>query len=150
MLLLGFALPLWGKRVNEDQFPDKTEAIRVHAVGEQFFGTSIIRVRTAFLAGAAVEFVSGSNPLGIDPNDPAGQDDLVTKNDLHLVNHKPVVIEISSKERQVHSACRSSICGCCQDAIPGSVRIPMWFRPIRAGKYEIVCAQLCGARTTIE
>jgi cytochrome c oxidase subunit 2 len=21
----------------------------------------------------------------------------------------------------------------------------MWFRPIKAGKYEIVCAQLCGA-----
>ena len=30
------ALPLWGKRVNEDQFPDKSDAIRVHAVGEQF------------------------------------------------------------------------------------------------------------------
>jgi cytochrome c oxidase subunit 2 len=31
----------------------------------------------------------------------------------------------------------------CQDAIPGSL-IPMWFRPILAGEYEIVCAQLCG------
>jgi cytochrome c oxidase subunit 2 len=25
------------------------------------------------------------------------------------------------------------------------MRIPMWFRPIKAGKYEVVCAQLCGA-----
>ena len=31
-----------------------------------------------------------------------------------------------------------------QDAIPGS-RIPMWFKPIVVGKYDIVCAQLCGA-----
>lgn len=31
-----------------------------------------------------------------------------------------------------------------QDAIPGT-KVPMWFRPIKAGKYEIVCAQLCGA-----
>ena len=31
-----------------------------------------------------------------------------------------------------------------QDAIPGSV-IPMWFRPIKTGSYEVVCAQLCGS-----
>jgi cytochrome c oxidase subunit 2 len=31
-----------------------------------------------------------------------------------------------------------------QDAIPGSV-IPMWFRPVKKGEFEIVCAQLCGA-----
>src|SRR5580698_9565001 len=36
VLLLGFALPLWGKRVNGDQFPDKTDAVRVHAVAQQF------------------------------------------------------------------------------------------------------------------
>jgi cytochrome c oxidase subunit 2 len=22
--------------------------------------------------------------------------------------------------------------------------VPIWFRPVKAGKYEIVCAQLCG------
>jgi cytochrome c oxidase subunit 2 len=31
-----------------------------------------------------------------------------------------------------------------QDAIPGSV-IPLWFKPIKEGTYEIVCAQLCGS-----
>ena len=30
-----------------------------------------------------------------------------------------------------------------QDAIPGQV-IPMWFRPIKTGTYEVVCGQLCG------
>jgi cytochrome c oxidase subunit 2 len=25
------------------------------------------------------------------------------------------------------------------------MRVPLWFRPIKLGKYEIVCAQLCGA-----
>src|SRR5947207_7628489 len=29
------------------------------------------------------------------------------------------------------------------DAIPGSL-IPMWFKPIKAGNYEVVCGQLCG------
>ena len=30
-----------------------------------------------------------------------------------------------------------------QDAIPGQM-IPMWFRPIKPGTYEIICGQLCG------
>jgi cytochrome c oxidase subunit 2 len=29
------------------------------------------------------------------------------------------------------------------DAIPGSL-IPMWFTPIKAGTYEVICGQLCG------
>jgi cytochrome c oxidase subunit 2 len=30
-----------------------------------------------------------------------------------------------------------------QDAIPGSI-IPMWFKPITTGTYEVICGQLCG------
>jgi cytochrome c oxidase subunit 2 len=30
-----------------------------------------------------------------------------------------------------------------QDAIPGSI-IPMWFKPIKTGTYEVICGQLCG------
>ena len=30
-----------------------------------------------------------------------------------------------------------------QDAIPGQI-IPMWFKPIKTGSYEVVCGQLCG------
>jgi cytochrome c oxidase subunit 2 len=30
-----------------------------------------------------------------------------------------------------------------QDVIPG-INIPVWFKPIRTGDYEISCAQLCG------
>jgi len=29
------------------------------------------------------------------------------------------------------------------DAIPGSL-IPIWFTPIKAGTYEVICGQLCG------
>ncbi len=29
------------------------------------------------------------------------------------------------------------------DAIPGSL-IPMWFKPIKTGTYEVICGQLCG------
>ena len=30
-----------------------------------------------------------------------------------------------------------------QDAIPGQI-IPMWFKPIKTGTYEVICGQLCG------
>jgi cytochrome c oxidase subunit 2 len=30
-----------------------------------------------------------------------------------------------------------------QDAIPGEL-IPMWFKPIKTGEFEVVCGQLCG------
>ena len=30
-----------------------------------------------------------------------------------------------------------------QDAIPGQI-IPMWFKPIKTGTFEVVCGQLCG------
>src|SRR3954468_10070073 len=34
ILLIGFAIPLWGRRVSE--FPDAKDSLRVRAVGEQF------------------------------------------------------------------------------------------------------------------
>jgi cytochrome c oxidase subunit 2 len=88
------------------------------------------------------QFLNASNPLGLDPNDPAAKDDLVSKNEIYLVNHRPVVLEISSKD-VIHSLALKHMRHD-QDAIPG-LRIPMWFRPIRTGEFEIVCAQLCGA-----
>ncbi len=30
-----------------------------------------------------------------------------------------------------------------QDAVPG-MKIPVWFRPIKEGTYDLVCAELCG------
>jgi len=142
VLLLGFALPLWGKRVNGDQFPDKTDAVRVHAVAQQFQWNFHYPGPDGVFGRRNPDFITGANPLGIDPSDPAGQDDIFVVNELHLVNNKPTVIEISSLD-VIHSLSLQHM-RMCQDAIPGSL-IPIWFRPIRAGDFEIVCAQLCGA-----
>lgn len=142
VLLLGFALPLWGKRVNGDQFPDNAEAVRVHAVAEQFAWNFHYPGADGVFGKQSALLVSASNPLGLDPSDAAGKDDVIAKNELHLVNGKPAVIEITSKD-VIHGFQLQNM-RMSQDAIPGS-RIPMWFRPIRSGEYEIVCSQLCGA-----
>lgn len=140
VLLLGFAVPLWGHRVTE--FPDKANALRVHAIGEQFAWNFHYPGPDGIFGRQDPKFVSSNNPLGLDPNDPASKDDIVSKNELYLVNYRPTVIEITSKD-VIHSLSLQHM-RMDQDAIPG-IRIPMWFRPIRAGQYEVVCAQLCGA-----
>ncbi len=54
---------------------------------------------------------------------------------------RPVIVEISSKD-VIHNFALPHM-RIAQDAIPGSI-IPMWFKPIKTGSYEIVCGQLCG------
>lgn len=140
VLLLGFAIPLWGNRVTE--FPDKDKALRVRAIGKQFEWAFHYAGPDNTFGKQKPELVSSANPLGIDPEDPAGKDDIVTSNELGLVNFKPTVIEITAKD-VIHSLSLHAM-RMDQDAIPG-MRVPMWFRPIVAGEYEIVCAQLCGS-----
>jgi len=95
-----------------------------------------------------MRWVTSENVFGVDPADPNGKDDIQTLNEIHvpLVKNpdgrfRPVILYISSKD-VVHSfkviAMRIT-----QDAIPG-MRIPLWFRPTRPGRFQINCAQLCG------
>jgi len=139
VLLLGFAIPLWAKRVNE--FPPTKDAIVVHAVGPQFNWNFHLPGPDGQFGRRDVSFVTNSNLVGLDPNDPAGKDDLVTLGELHVPVNRPVIIELSSKD-VIHNFClpHMRIAG---DAIPGSL-IPMWFKPIKTGTYEVVCGQLCG------
>jgi cytochrome c oxidase subunit II len=139
VLLLGFAIPLWGKRVN--QFPPGKEALVVHVVAQQFSFNYHLPGGDAQFGRRDVNFVSNSNPLGLDPNDPAGKDDIVTTGELHVPVNRPVIAELSSKD-VIHDFFITDmrIAG---DAIPGSL-IPIWFTPVKTGTYEVICAQLCG------
>ncbi|MEA3210488.1 MAG: cytochrome c oxidase subunit [Chthoniobacter sp.] len=142
VLLLGFAVPLWGKRVTGESFPDARESLRVRAVAEQFGWNFHYPGPDGVFGKQNLDYIQSHPPLGLDPNDAAGKDDIISKNELHLVNHKPVVIEVTSKD-VIHGLSLEHM-RISQDAIPGSM-IPAWFRPIKKGQYEIVCSQLCGA-----
>lgn len=80
------------------------------------------------------------NPMGLDPADPAGGDDLVAR-ELHLVANKPVRVRLRGKD-VLHSffipAFRVK-----QDVVPG-MTIETWFTPTKTGDYELACAELCG------
>src|ERR1043166_1642678 len=139
VLLLGFAIPLWAKRVNE--FPSTKDAILVHVVGQQFNWNFHLPGPDGQFGRRDVSLVTNNNPLGLDPNDPAGKDDIVTTGELHVPVNRPVIAELSSKD-VTHDFFLPSmrIAG---DAIPGSL-IPIWFTPVKTGTDEVICAQLCG------
>lgn len=139
ILLLGFAIPLWAKRVN--QFPAEKDAVVVRVIGEQFNWNVHYAGPDGKLGKADASLVTNDNPLGLDKNDPNGKDDFQLLNQLHLPVDKDAIVYLSSKD-VVHSF-KVLQMRVCQDAIPG-MSIPAWFQPIKTGKYEILCAQLCG------
>src|ERR1700693_1340105 len=96
VLLLGFAIPLWAKRVNE--FPTAKDAILVHVVGQQFNWTFHLPGPDGQFGRRDIDLVSNSNPLGLDPSDPSGKDDIVVTGELHVPVNRPVIIELSSKD----------------------------------------------------
>src|SRR6478735_4900105 len=96
VLLLAFAVPLWAKRVNE--FPQTKDAILVHVIGQQFNWNFHLPGPDGQFGRRERDLVSNSNPVGLDPNDPAGKDDLVVLGELHLPVNRPVIMELTSKD----------------------------------------------------
>jgi cytochrome c oxidase subunit 2 len=80
------------------------------------------------------------NPLGIDPGDPAGRDDILSTAMVVPVG-RPVHLHLRAQD-VIHSlfipAMRFK-----QDTVPG-MEIHSHFTPTQPGNYEIACAELCG------
>jgi cytochrome c oxidase subunit 2 len=83
---------------------------------------------------------SGGNPLGLDPADADGRDDIVSatlrmpvgRNVLLLLHSRDVIHDFFVRELRTK-----------QDIVPGT-EIPLEIRVDRPGQYEIACAELCG------
>ncbi|MDX2033876.1 MAG: cytochrome c oxidase subunit II [Blastocatellia bacterium] len=124
------------------------EAVQVEVVGQQFlwnfrypgpdgrFG----RTEPRLYNDADATIGARPGPLGIDPRDPAGRDDIVTKT-LVVPVDRPIRILLRAKD-VTHDfyvpALRLK-----QDAVPG-MRISVHFTAREEGRYEIACAELCG------
>lgn len=139
ILLVGYAIPAWAKRVRD--LPNESEAVRVRVVGEQFAWNVQYPGPDGKFGRTDIKLVSADNPLGLDRTDPAAKDDVTTINQLNLPVDRPVLVQLSSKD-VIHSFGLYEM-RVKQDAIPG-MTIPVWFIPNRAGEYEITCSQLCG------
>lgn len=143
-LLIGLSFPIWSQY--RDKFPAEKDSLVVRVVAQQFVWNIHYPGRDNRFGKADPKFVSDGNPLGIDPSDPAGRDDIITVNQLHFPAHKPVIAHITSKD-VIHSFA-IPVLRVKQDANPGMV-IPVWFEATNTGQFEIACAQLCGVGHTL-
>jgi cytochrome c oxidase subunit 2 len=139
VLLVGVAIPLWAKA--NDAFPKESDSVVMQVVGQQFNWSARYAGKDGVFGKQEMRLVTADNMFGVDPADPAGKDDIQVASEFHVVVDKPVIAYISSRD-VIHSfkiiAMRVT-----QDAIPG-MRIAIWFKPTKVGRYQINCAQLCG------
>src|SRR3954467_915888 len=96
VLLLGFAIPLWAKRVNS--FPEDKDAIVVHAVGQQFNWNFHMPGPDGVFGRRDVALVSNNNPLGLDASDPAAKDGSSAGGELHVRKVRPLIFEWSARD----------------------------------------------------
>jgi cytochrome c oxidase subunit 2 len=140
VLLLGFSIPIWGSVKNDIPTPEDNP-LRIRVLAEQFAWNFHYPGVDGVFGRAAPQYLDAvTNPVGIDPNDPNGADDIVT-GELNIVVDRPVICEVSSKD-VIHSF-SIPVMRVKQDVIPG-MRIPVWFEAKKTGTYQVACAQLCG------
>jgi cytochrome c oxidase subunit 2 len=139
-------VPLWAKAV--DKFPSEDESTVVQVVGEQFNWNARFKGKDGEFGRQEMRFVKSDNVFGVDPTDEKGKDDVQVLNEIHvpLVKNdkgefKPVIMYISSRD-VIHSF-KLNAMRITQDAIPG-MRVPIHFTPTMEGRFQILCAQLCG------
>ncbi|MGC1105902.1 MAG: cytochrome c oxidase subunit II [Candidatus Acidiferrales bacterium] len=83
---------------------------------------------------------SVGNPLGLDPSDASGKDDIVAS-DLYLPAGRPIELMLRSQD-VIHSFFVREL-RVKQDCVPGII-IPIHFEIDKTGDYEVTCNQLCG------
>ena len=119
-----------------------SDAMVLEIVGQQWQWRFRLAGDSGKFGGSDARFVSSSNPLGLDPADPLAQDNLVVVgNEVHLPLNRPVKVILRSHD-VLHDffvpqfRARMNI-------VPGQVS-SFWFTPTVVGRYESMCAQLCG------
>ena len=118
------------------------DATEVEVVAQQWQWSYRLPGADGKLGTSDSRLISPENVLGINPDDPNGQDDVVVEAaDLHLPIDKPVKMLLRSID-VLHDfyvpEFRAKL-----DMVPGSVTY-FWFRPTRTGTFEVLCAELCG------
>lgn len=136
VLVLG--MPVFGE-LYTDGPPEN--AVVVEVTAEQF--TWNVRYPGADGAFGRLEpaLISSENPLGLDPDDPVGADDIHELALIYVPVNRPVKIRLRSKD-VLHSF-YLPYHRIKQDAVPG-MTIELWFTPTREGEFDLACAELCG------
>ncbi|CAN7645693.1 c-type cytochrome [Variovorax paradoxus] len=137
MALLAPGLVVYANYVREPR-----DALVLEVLGQQWQWRFRFPGEDGKLGATDARFVSATNPFGIDPADRAGQDDLlIAGNEVHLPLGKPVLVLMRSND-VLHDFFVPNF-RARMNMVPGQVS-RFWFTPAVAGRYEALCAQLCG------
>lgn len=140
ILLIGFSIPFWAKKVNA--FPNRSDAIEIRVVAEQFAWNFHYPGKDGKFSRTNPKLVNPqTNPIGLDVSDLAAKDDITTVNQLHIPVGRPAILYLTTKD--VIHCFYIPVMRVKQDILPG-MSIQTWFTPTQTGQWEIGCAQLCG------
>lgn len=151
IILVGLSIPAWSDL--KIKVPTEQEAVPIRCIAQQFAWNFHYPGPDGVFGRTTSDLVDEStNPVGLDPADPNGEDDVVTLNNLYVPAGKKILIKLSSKD-VIHSF-SIPVLRIKQDAVPG-MEIPIWFEakpevgqdPAAGDEivtYDIACAQLCG------
>jgi len=135
--MLAPGLVVWGQFVN---VPD--DAAEFEAIGQQWNWSFRFPGEDGELGNVDVRHTSVDNPMGMDPEDPAGRDDvLVYDQTVHLPVDQPMHALLRSMD-VLHDFAVPQF-RVKMDLVPGMVTY-QWFTPTVTGEYEILCEELCG------
>jgi len=118
------------------------DAIEVEVFAQQWSWSYRLPGEDGRLGTSAAELINDDNPLGINPYDRFGKDDVIIDgDDLYLELGQPVKMVLRSID-VLHNyyvpEFRAKM-----DMVPGMVTY-YWFTPIKIGEYEVLCAEFCG------
>lgn len=118
------------------------DATEIEVVAQQWQWSYRLPGADGKLGTSNARLINFENPLGVDPEDANGQDDVIIEaGDLHLPIDKPVKVLLRSID-VLHDfyvpEFRAKM-----DMVPGMVTY-FWFTPTRTGTFDVLCAELCG------
>jgi cytochrome c oxidase subunit 2 len=130
-------LLVWAKFVDVPE-----EAHVVEAVGQQWHWTFRYPGKDGKFGEVDNERINADNPLGIDPDDPNGQDDVVVLSpEAHIPLEQPVKFQLRSKD-VLHDFAVAQF-RVKMDLVPG-MDTYLWLTPTKIGRFELLCEELCG------
>ena len=135
--MLAPGLVVWARFVDVPE-----DAHEVEVVGQQWQWSFRLPGEDGVLGEVDSAYVGLNNPFGMNPDDPAGNDDvLINTNELHLPIDQNVRLWMRSKD-VLHDFAVPQF-RVKMDMVPGMVTYA-WLKPTVEGKYDILCMELCG------
>lgn len=135
--MLAPGLSVYAKLIDAPQ-----DAMLFEVMGQQWQWHYRLPGKDGKLGTTDARFIGSDNPFGMNPDDPDGQDDLlVDGQEIHLPLGKPAKALLRAAD-VLHDfyvpQFRTRM-----NMVPGLVTT-FWLTPTRTGKFEVMCAQLCG------